>query len=121
MGSVIFLNQKRKNEFLEPTYRINQNYITMKDNSQGVLLENALREFSSNMLLFNFRNFRYFPFFLRNIWNQRKAMKLREKNSKMGIVVPPVLAFSITNKCNLNCIGCYQKAQQKELKPDFTD
>ncbi len=56
-------------------------------------------------------------FFIRMFFQQIKAIKVRNKYLEKGIRVPPFLIFSITNKCNLNCKGCYQKAQKRpELK-----
>ena len=49
-------------------------------------------------------------FFLKTIINQRRAQRERAKWIGQGIQVPPVMIFSITNECNLNCKGCYNKA-----------
>ena len=49
-------------------------------------------------------------YFLKTIVNQRRAQRNRLKWIGEGIQVPPVMIFSITNKCNLNCKGCYNKA-----------
>ena len=49
-------------------------------------------------------------FFLKTIINQRRAHRRRLKWIEKGIQVPPVIIFSITNKCNLSCKGCYNKA-----------
>jgi len=49
-------------------------------------------------------------YFLKTIVSQRRAQRNRLKWIKEGIQVPPVMIFSITNKCNLNCKGCYNKA-----------
>jgi len=38
-----------------------------------------------------------------------------------GINVPAVLAFSITSKCNLNCVGCYYKSQNRVQKQELSD
>lgn len=46
-------------------------------------------------------------FFIKVILAQRKAAKVRAKNEEDGIHVPPVMIFSVTNKCNLRCAGCY--------------
>ena len=49
-------------------------------------------------------------YFLKTIVNQRRAQRNRLKWIREGIQVPPVMIFSITNRCNLNCKGCYNKA-----------
>ena len=58
-------------------------------------------------------------FFIRMFFQQLKAIKLRTKYLELGIRVPPFLIFSITNKCNLNCKGCYQKAQKRPQTKDI--
>lgn len=51
------------------------------------------------------------PRYLRNALNLIKSYKkselLREKALEEGLVVPPVLIFSITSRCNLSCKGCF--------------
>src|SRR4030042_1712857 len=58
-------------------------------------------------------------FFLKTIINQRRAQRNRLKWIKKGIQVPPVMIFSITNKCNLNCKGCYNKALRMPSKNEL--
>jgi MoaA/NifB/PqqE/SkfB family radical SAM enzyme len=41
---------------------------------------------------------------------QRKAARLRARWSEEGLHVPPIVIFSITNRCNLACKGCYAQA-----------
>jgi MoaA/NifB/PqqE/SkfB family radical SAM enzyme len=49
-------------------------------------------------------------FFYKTVQRQQKAARLRKKWERCGIVVPPVLIFSITTKCNLTCENCYAQA-----------
>lgn len=51
-------------------------------------------------------------FFLKTLLHQRKAALKREHWEKEGIHVPPFLIASITRRCNLNCAGCYARAQR---------
>ena len=39
----------------------------------------------------------------------------------MGVHVPPILVFSITNKCNLNCKGCYNEALRQSSEAEISD
>ena len=52
----------------------------------------------------------------------RRAEKKRDKYAKQGVQIPPMIIFSVTNDCNLDCVGCYAKIlhqkQEKELTPD---
>lgn len=50
------------------------------------------------------------PFFLRTVRAQQKAAKKRQAWEKEGLHVPPLLIASVTNRCNLNCKGCYAHA-----------
>lgn len=52
-------------------------------------------------------------FFLKTIFTQKKAVKLRQKWQAEGIHVPPFMIFSITHQCNLKCRGCYRKSQSR--------
>jgi MoaA/NifB/PqqE/SkfB family radical SAM enzyme len=58
-------------------------------------------------------------FFLKTIFNQRKAQRIRLKWINEGIQVPPAMIFSITNECNLNCKGCYNKALRLPSKKEL--
>ena len=39
--------------------------------------------------------------------HQKMAARVRKKNEKEGLLVPPVIIASITQRCNLSCTGCY--------------
>jgi len=51
-----------------------------------------------------------------------KAARIRSRWVKQGVPVPPILIFSITNRCNLECQGCYQQefhpSTEQELSTD---
>jgi len=53
------------------------------------------------------KNPSYIPFVLKTISTQKKASKVRSAFEENGLHVPPFLIYSITNKCNLKCKGCY--------------
>lgn len=52
-------------------------------------------------------------FFLKNLLRQQKAARTRELCEQEGIHVPPFMIASITHRCNLNCVGCYARAQHR--------
>lgn len=58
---------------------------------------------------------------LRHLIAQRRASRRRYRNELAGDHIPPFLIFSITQKCNLNCAGCYAKnlhaKAEAELEP----
>lgn len=49
-------------------------------------------------------------FFYKTVRWQQKAARLRRHWEKQGVMVPPVLIFSVTTKCNLHCENCYAQA-----------
>ncbi|PKN78744.1 MAG: radical SAM protein [Candidatus Cloacimonetes bacterium HGW-Cloacimonetes-1] len=59
------------------------------------------------------------PFFVRSLHHQNQAARLRAKHSKAGLEVPPLLIFSITKRCNLNCSGCYSKILHTSEEPEL--
>jgi MoaA/NifB/PqqE/SkfB family radical SAM enzyme len=58
-----------------------------------------------------FRISRYDPaqgaFWLRTFLRQKRLGARRRSAESDGLVVPPVLIFSVTSRCNLRCKGCY--------------
>jgi MoaA/NifB/PqqE/SkfB family radical SAM enzyme len=59
-------------------------------------------------------------FFLKTFRWQKKAGNLRLQWEKNGIHVPPFMIFSITNRCNLSCKGCYAEAFRKKDADDIS-
>jgi len=49
-------------------------------------------------------------FFARTVARQTAAARLRSRHLREGLLVPPIAIFSITNRCNLRCKGCYAQA-----------
>jgi len=86
-----------------------------------VVFEDAIKLASKKLLKLSIKSIHYLPFLVRNLINQRNASLRRKRYEIEGIQVPPVLALSITNKCNLNCVGCYQKSQNRANNAEFTD
>jgi MoaA/NifB/PqqE/SkfB family radical SAM enzyme len=60
-------------------------------------------------------------YFIKTYRWQKKAVKTREKWEQQGTHVPPIIIFSITHKCNLNCKGCYEKAIRPPSKKELTE
>ena len=46
-------------------------------------------------------------FWLNTLSRQKKMAARRRKAEVNGLMVPPVLIYSVTNRCNLRCKGCY--------------
>ena len=56
-------------------------------------------------------------FIARTAGSQRRAAKTRERWEEQGTHVPPFVIISVTSECNLNCKGCYARAQHRDLAP----
>lgn len=85
------------------------------------IVTNALRVFFKDALRTAFTHPSQAAFFLRTLNWQKKAAKLRSKWTESGIHVPPILIFSVTNKCNLNCGGCYHHALRPSPATELSD
>ncbi len=48
--------------------------------------------------------------FVRTVRWQAAAAKTRRSWQKSGVLVPPIIIFSITHRCNLRCAGCYAQS-----------
>lgn len=46
-------------------------------------------------------------FWLTTFSRQKRMEKRRRKAEADGLMIPPVLIYSVTSKCNLRCKGCY--------------
>ncbi|MDD2473469.1 MAG: radical SAM protein [Methanoculleus sp.] len=52
---------------------------------------------------------------------QQKAVAVRKRYEREGLLVPPVMIVSITSRCNLTCAGCYMHGRGGEnLKVEMT-
>ena len=45
--------------------------------------------------------------FAKVLWWMWKASKRRDVHIRNGIQVPPIIIYSISDQCNLDCKGCY--------------
>lgn len=84
------------------------------------LYKNNYKKLFINLLRFNSTSLTNILFLLRVVRNQLKALNTRKKAKLDGVDVPPLIFFSITKDCNLNCKGCYQKAQHRTSEKDLS-
>lgn len=82
----------------------------------GKVLNESLNVFFRDALRVTFTNPLQAYSFVRTVKWQRKAARLRTDWEQRGIHVPPIMIFSITNRCNLRCKGCYNQAL-RQLSP----
>jgi MoaA/NifB/PqqE/SkfB family radical SAM enzyme len=59
-------------------------------------------------------------FFAKTLIRQQKAARRRELWEEVGIHVPPFMIASITRRCNLNCVGCYARAQNRQSHSEMS-
>jgi MoaA/NifB/PqqE/SkfB family radical SAM enzyme len=57
--------------------------------------------------------------FWRTVRWQKKADRIRSRWKEQGVHVPPILIFSITNRCNLHCKGCYNWALRPTIESEM--
>ena len=83
-------------------------------------LDGALRVFFKGALKIALSNPLQAYYFIRTLKWQKKAAKTRAGWDKQGIHVPPIMIFSITNRCNLHCKGCYHQALRQSSKEEMS-
>ena len=50
------------------------------------------------------------------IVRQKRAERVRAHWAQQGVRVPPFMIASVTHRCNLQCKGCYARAQHREAE-----
>jgi MoaA/NifB/PqqE/SkfB family radical SAM enzyme len=85
------------------------------------IVTNALGIFFKDALRTVFTHPTQAAFFLRTLNWQKKAAQTRAKWETAGVHVPPILIFSVTNKCNLQCEGCYHHALRPSPETELSD
>ena len=74
-------------------------------------LNQGLRIFFSEFVRVSLRHPSQALFFARTVLWQAAAARRRARAAREeGLHVPPIAIFSITNRCNLRCKGCYAQA-----------
>lgn len=92
-----------------------------KDNFNIDLLNKSLIIFFIDALKVAIKNpSQAFVFFRTLIWLVKASIK-RKKFKRQGIHIPPIIIFSITNKCNLQCNGCYSLAFYGSSDKEMSD
>lgn len=57
---------------------------------------------------------------LRILTRQKKMAARRLAAERDQVMIPPVMIFSVTNHCNLNCKGCYAQGKIKKGKEELS-
>jgi MoaA/NifB/PqqE/SkfB family radical SAM enzyme len=84
------------------------------------LLNKSIISFLKEALRLVYKNPARLFFMIRTILWQRKAIRKRMNCEKQGLRVPPYMIISVTNRCNLQCKGCYSKAQHRPIAKEIS-
>src|SRR5512136_972928 len=84
------------------------------------LLNQSLRRFYWDAVKAALRDPAQALFFMRTMSWQRRAQRVRQAYAEQGCHVPPILIYSITNRCNLHCKGCYHRALRGTTGPELS-
>jgi MoaA/NifB/PqqE/SkfB family radical SAM enzyme len=83
------------------------------------LLNRSLKIFFSTAWHITLRRPSQAYFFFRTVQWQKKASQVRAGLARPGVHVPPIIIYSITDRCNLRCKGCYAQSLHTSLKPEM--
>ncbi len=92
-----------------------------KEVSFNTLLNESLRIFFKDALRITVNNPLQAYSFLKTVIRQKRAAHVRLKWKERGFHVPPIAIFSITNRCNLHCKGCYSWNLHRSSGPEMSD
>jgi MoaA/NifB/PqqE/SkfB family radical SAM enzyme len=85
------------------------------------ILNNTLKIFFKDALRTAVTNPLQAVFFVKTLNWQKQAAKIRKQWEKQGLHVPPIIVFSVTSQCNLNCKGCYHQTLRQKPNKDISD
>ena len=84
------------------------------------MVNNLIKSIFRDVLGISLKNPANAAFFAKTAMAQKKAASIRQKNEEQGLHVPPVIILSVTNKCNLHCVGCYSRLVPRKQKPELS-
>lgn len=84
------------------------------------MVNNLIKNIFRDALGVSLKNPANVAFFARAALAQKKAASIRKKNEEQGLHVPPVIILSVTNECNLHCVGCYSRFVPRKQKPELS-
>lgn len=91
-----------------------------KDTDFRKILNESLKIFFKDAVKTTLRNPIQAYYFLRTIRWQKRSARVRANWEQQGIHVPPIMIFSITNRCNLHCKGCYNQALRQSPQEEIS-
>jgi len=93
----------------------------VKSNSRKYInpLNKALSIFFKEAVGISLKNPAQSQYFFELVRNQQRAPSQRTIWRKQGAQVPPIMIFSIANRCNLHCQDCYHQALRDVSKSEI--
>ena len=85
------------------------------------VLNRGIRIFFSEFVRVSLRRPAQALFFGRTVLRQLAAARRRTELARGGLHVPPIAIFSITDRCNLRCKGCYAQAIRREGPEELSE
>ena len=93
----------------------------MKENTEYIdIFNNSINSLFKDGLKITLKNPSLAGFFARTLISQKKAANKRRSWETKGIHVPPFIIISVTNRCNLNCKGCYTRNLRKPTDAEMS-
>jgi MoaA/NifB/PqqE/SkfB family radical SAM enzyme len=89
-------------------------------NASAAALNQGIRIFFSEFVRVSLSRPSQALFFGRTVLWQKRAARVRSAWAAEGLTVPPIAIFSITNRCNLRCKGCYAQAIRGDAPDELT-
>jgi MoaA/NifB/PqqE/SkfB family radical SAM enzyme len=86
-----------------------------------------LDQFQDNLTFFfneavdmNLTNLKQCGFWIKTMNHQNNASEIRKKRIEKGLPAPSVMICSVTNRCNLQCKGCYHRSHERQPGLEIT-
>jgi MoaA/NifB/PqqE/SkfB family radical SAM enzyme len=108
-------------EYTTESYRIRLDRMEEKHPDYSKILNTSLKRFFKKALIVSLRNPAQAYSFFHTVRHQIKSAKVRANLEQEGIHIPPIIIYSITNRCNLHCKGCYHQALRAFARPELND
>ncbi len=108
-------------ENAQAAYNITINPIVDSEVNDTQRLNHSLKRFFLNALLVSLGNPSQAFSFFQTVRHQVRAASVRKNWAKKGLHVPPIIIYSVTNRCNLHCKGCYHQALRAFAKDELND
>lgn len=95
--------------------------MSASDVNYVVKFDRSLLRFFRGALLHSRFSLATCNFLVKTLIDQRSAQAVRGHWANQGVQVPPLMIISITNRCNLQCKGCYAHAIHTAPEEEMTD